>query len=65
MRILFMGNNRVGLEVLRWLKAEGEDFVGLVLPPPNVGSSATKYSEFPGFRKLISFWVRPSGIQRL
>ena len=31
MRILFLGNNRVGLHVLQWLKEQREEIVGLVL----------------------------------
>ncbi len=34
MRILYLGNNRVGLEVLRWLRTRGENIVGLVVHPP-------------------------------
>ncbi|HRY85839.1 MAG TPA: formyltransferase family protein [Candidatus Omnitrophota bacterium] len=34
MRILYLANNRLGLEVLRWLKNRGENIVGLVLHPP-------------------------------
>jgi methionyl-tRNA formyltransferase len=34
MRILYCGNNRLGLEVLVWLRARGEDVVGLVVHPP-------------------------------
>lgn len=33
MRILFLGNNRTALKVLRWLMGEGEEIVGLVLHP--------------------------------
>ena len=33
MRILYLGNNRVGHEVLRWLKSQGEEIVGLVVHP--------------------------------
>ena len=33
MRILYMGNNWLGLEILRWLKDQGENIVGLVLHP--------------------------------
>lgn len=36
MRILFLGNNWVGWQVARWLKEQGEEIVGLILPPlPN------------------------------
>ena len=34
MRILFLGNNWVGWQVLRWLKERDEEIVGLVLHPP-------------------------------
>ena len=33
MRILYFGNNWVGLKVLEWLIAEGEQVVGLVIHP--------------------------------
>ncbi len=33
MRIVFLGNNWVGLQVLRWLKSRGEEVVGLVAHP--------------------------------
>ena len=33
MRILYLGNNRVGYEVLRWLKSQSEEIVGLVVHP--------------------------------
>lgn len=33
MRIVFFGNNRVGVEVLRWLLAQGEEVCGIVLHP--------------------------------
>lgn len=35
MRVVFFGNNRVGCRILKWLKTEGEDIVGLVLHPPD------------------------------
>lgn len=34
MRILYMGNNLVALEVLKWLKQRNENIVGLVVHPP-------------------------------
>jgi methionyl-tRNA formyltransferase len=33
MRVLFLGNNRVGLEVLRWLKQTGTEIAGVGLHP--------------------------------
>ena len=35
MRILYMGNNRVGLNCLTWLKERGADIVGLVMHSPD------------------------------
>ena len=34
MRILYLGNNWLGWQVLKWLKEQGEDIVGLVVHPP-------------------------------
>jgi methionyl-tRNA formyltransferase len=34
MRILYLGNNRVGWKVLEWLREQGETVVGLVVHPP-------------------------------
>lgn len=34
MRIVFFGNNRVGLNVLRWLRSNGEEIVALGVHPP-------------------------------
>lgn len=34
MRILFLGNNWVGWQVLKWLKEQNEQIVGLVIHPP-------------------------------
>ncbi len=33
MRILYLGNNRVGWQVLKWLKEQSEEIVGLVIHP--------------------------------
>lgn len=33
MRIAFLGNNRVAVEVLQWLKAQGAEIVGLIIHP--------------------------------
>lgn len=35
MKIVYLGNNRVGWQVLSWLKEQGEDIVGLVTHPPH------------------------------
>ena len=34
MRVLYFANNRVGLDVLRCLRAQGDDIAGLVVHPP-------------------------------
>ncbi len=34
MRILYLGNNRLGWKVLSWLQEQGEQLVGLVIHPP-------------------------------
>jgi methionyl-tRNA formyltransferase len=34
MRILYLGNNWVGWQVLKWLKEQGEEIAGLVIHPP-------------------------------
>jgi len=34
MRILFLGNNWVGWQVLKWLKEQNEQIIGLVIHPP-------------------------------
>jgi methionyl-tRNA formyltransferase len=34
MRIIYLGNNRGGLQVLQWLVQQGEKIVGLVVHPP-------------------------------
>jgi len=35
MRILFLGNNWVAWQVVRWLRGQGEQIVGLVVHPPH------------------------------
>ncbi len=34
MRILYLGNNWIGWQALKWLKEHGEEVVGLILHPP-------------------------------
>lgn len=34
MKVLFLGNNRVGWQIMRWLREQDENIVGLVLHPP-------------------------------
>ena len=41
MRILFLGNNRVGWQIIRWLKEQDEEIVGLVVHP----AGKRKYGE--------------------
>lgn len=35
MRILYLGNNWVGWQMLKWLKDQGEEIIGLVVHPPD------------------------------
>lgn len=35
MKLLFLGNNNLGLQVLQWLRSKGVEVVGLVLNPPD------------------------------
>lgn len=48
-RILFMGNNRVGLQILRWLKERGADLVGLVIHPVETSKFGSQIIEAAGF----------------
>lgn len=41
MRIIYLANNRVGWQILSWLKEQGEEIVGLVVHPPH----KQKYTE--------------------
>jgi methionyl-tRNA formyltransferase len=52
MRVLYMANNRVGLDVLHWLIEQGQTFAGVVVHPP----------ERAKFREEIVTAVAPLGI---
>ena len=41
MRVLYLGNNWVGWKVLKWLKEQGEEVVGVVIHP----AGKQKYAE--------------------
>ena len=45
MRILYLGNNRVGWEILSWLKRQGGEIVGLVMHPPGKQKYANELLE--------------------
>jgi len=50
MRILYLGNNWVGWQVLKWLKKQSEEIVGLVVHPPHnqkYGSEILKAADLP------------------
>jgi len=34
MRILYLGNNWLGWQILKWLKEQGEEIAGLAIHPP-------------------------------
>lgn len=69
MRILFMGNNRVGFEVLKWLKEEAEELAGLVLHPlecRKYGDEILTVSEIPEEDIILGPTLRsPDTIQKI
>ena len=48
MRIVYFGNNQSGLRVLRWLKEQKEEIVGLVVHPPETGRWVSEIVEASG-----------------
>ena len=55
MRILYFANNRLGWEVLRWLKETGEEIVGLVLHPPEARKWGPEIIEAAGVPERAIF----------
>lgn len=51
MRVLFLGNNRVGLEVLKHLRQNGDEIVGLVLHPVEKSRFRSEIIEVSGVDK--------------
>ena len=45
MRVLYLGNNWVGWQVLKWLKEQGEEIVGVVIHPPSKQKYASEILE--------------------
>lgn len=45
MRVLYLGNNWLGWQVLRWLVGQGENIVGVVVHPPNAQRYAREILE--------------------
>ena len=61
MRILYMGNNWLGWQVLRWLKERDEDIVGLVMHPPakqSFGAEILQEAGLPSNRIFESTGLR-------
>ena len=56
MRILYLGNNRVGLEILTWLKAQSVDIVGAVIHPPDKQKYGTEIIQLSGLPAERIFW---------
>jgi len=53
MRVLYLGNNWVGWQVLKWLKEQGEEIVGVVIHPTNkqkYASEILKVAALPSAR---------------
>ena len=55
MRILYLGNNRVGWKILSWLKTQGEEIVGLVIHPPNKQKFASELIDTAGLSESHIF----------
>ena len=56
MRILYLGNNRVGWELLSWLKRQEEEIVGLVIHPPGKQKYANEIIETAGLEESQIFY---------
>jgi methionyl-tRNA formyltransferase len=48
MRVFFLGNNYLACEILEWLKAQGEEIVGLVIHPSDRQRYGKKIKEIAG-----------------
>jgi methionyl-tRNA formyltransferase len=60
-RIVYLANNRLGVRVLRWLVAEGEEVVGLGLHPPQkrvMGAEMLATAALPADRVLTGESIR-------
>jgi methionyl-tRNA formyltransferase len=55
MRILYLGNNRVGWKILSWLKNQGEEIVGLVVHPPSKQKFASEIIDTAGLSEAHIF----------
>ncbi|MBU2599712.1 formyl transferase [bacterium] len=55
MKILYLGNNRIGLNVLKWLKTREENIVGLVIHPPEKAKFAKEMQKISGLMKEMIF----------
>lgn len=65
MRILYMGNNRVGWQVLEWLKSQREDIVGLVVHPPErqkYADEIIRVAGLPGERIFSATDLEDAGV---
>lgn len=67
MRVVFLGNNRVAVDILRWLKEQGAEIVGLVVHPEGRRRHAEELMEIAGLpadRVLDATQLRDSEILR-
>ncbi len=55
MRILYLGNNRVGYQILKWLKEQGENVIGLVVHPKDKSKYADEIVECSGLGREAIF----------
>lgn len=56
MRVLFLGNNWVGCQVLKWLKQQNEQIVGIVTHPPNRQKYGNEIISMAGLPAERVFW---------
>ncbi|MCH8841201.1 MAG: GDP-mannose 4,6-dehydratase, partial [Planctomycetes bacterium] len=55
MKVLFLGNNRVGWQIMRWLREQDENIVGLVIHPPEKRKFGDEMIEYVEDRKGHDF----------
>jgi Trk K+ transport system NAD-binding subunit len=65
MRFVFFGNNRVGLETLRYLTERGDEIVGLVVHAPGRERFRDEIVSVSGLPANRVWEPRPFGSQRL
>lgn len=65
MRVLFLGNNRVGWELAGWLRSQGEEIVGLIAHPEGrrrFGDELIRAADLPADRVFDGSRLREPGV---